>query len=633
MNPDSLLERLKQRKLVQWALAYLAGAWVLLQVFGELRDTFAWPPVIVQAITVLLGVGFFVALVLAWYHGERGQQRVSGVELLMLATLLLVAGAAVAMVGRGRSATPTAPSLTAASSVAPPAAASERSIAVLPFANLSESRENAYFTDGITEDILTHLSKVGELKVISRTSVMQYKGTTKPLKQIARELGVGHVLEGSVRREGDQVRISAQLINAATDEHLWAETYDRKLTSIFQIQSEIAEQIARALQAKLSPAERGRIAAGNASDLTAYEYHLKGRDARRRARSRVELDAAIRLLKEALALDPKYAPAQAELASAYMFYSPYGGLSWIDSATVAARKAIAAAPDLADGYRALGSAYTASGRFREALTQYERAVERNPNHPEAAAQMAHLNESRGSLDEALRWGKRAVALEPTSSINYERVGDLYAGLLMLAEAESWYRRGLRVEPDNASIRMSLAVLHLIRGDSLGAAAALDSARAIAPATPSFAERTGQFELRRGNLAAAERDFERAVSVGPGQGNGWIGLAYVHMKRGERAKAEALLRKAEALTERWLREGDEGSRPHCYRMRIHAIRGAQDAAFRAAEECSAQGAVLYWSLRFDPRIETMRGDPRFPPLVARVKAKIDRMRARVEQQGI
>ncbi|HEV2122232.1 MAG TPA: hypothetical protein VGW38_05595, partial [Chloroflexota bacterium] len=241
----SLVDRLKEHKLVQWALAYLAGAWVMLQVAGELRDTFAWPPVIVRAFTVLLAVGFLAALVLAWYHGEKGAQRVSGPELLMLTALLVIAGVAVAFVGRADE----SPTATITGSADPPAApmeipADRESIAVLPFINMSGEQENEFFSDGITEDILTNLSQIRGLKVISRTSVMQYKGTQKSLRQIGEELGVGHVLAGSVRRAGDRVRISAQLINARTDEHLWAERYDRQLKDIFAIQSEIAEQIA-----------------------------------------------------------------------------------------------------------------------------------------------------------------------------------------------------------------------------------------------------------------------------------------------------------------------------------------------------------------------------------------------------
>lgn len=233
---NEFLQRLKQRKLVQWGVAYVAAAFALLQGIDIVAQQFGWPEEVRRGITLALIVGFFVVLVLAWYHGERGAQRVSGTELLILALLLAVGGGFLWRFARA------SPALAVKAAVVPAVAIPEKSIAVLPFENLSEDKANAYFADGIQDEILTRLAKIGDLKVISRTSTQRYKTTPENLPEIAKQLGVAHILEGSVQKSGDQVRISVQLIRAGTDSHLWGETYDRKLHDIFAVQSEVAEK-------------------------------------------------------------------------------------------------------------------------------------------------------------------------------------------------------------------------------------------------------------------------------------------------------------------------------------------------------------------------------------------------------
>ena len=235
---SSIWADLRRRRVVQWALAYAAGAWVLLQVLGFVSDSFAWPATVKQIATILLAIGLPIVVVLGWYHGDRGQQRVTGPELAVL-TLLLCLGGGLLWLYAQRS----APTTTAGTAVkpAPTSAATEArpSIAVLPFQNRSDVQKDAFFVDGVHDDILTQLSKVSALRVISRTSVEQFRDTKLPLKAIADQLGVNRILEGGVQRAGDRVRIQVQLIDARTDAHLWAESYDRKLTAdnIFAIQS------------------------------------------------------------------------------------------------------------------------------------------------------------------------------------------------------------------------------------------------------------------------------------------------------------------------------------------------------------------------------------------------------------
>ena len=277
---NEFLQRLKERKLVQWGVAYVAAAFALLQGVDIVAQQFGWPEGVRRGITLALVVGFFVALVLAWYHGERGAQRMTGTELLILALLLALGGGFLwrfASASREPAATSASPAARASSPL-PAVPVPEKSIAVLPFENLSSDKENAFFTDGVQDEILTDLAKVADLKVISRTSVMQYReAAARNLRKIGEELGVAHLLEGSVQRASGKVRVNAQLIDARTDAHLWAQTYDRDLADVFAIQSEIAQTIAGQLQAKLSPNEQKAIEQPPTTDLAAHDLYLRAR--------------------------------------------------------------------------------------------------------------------------------------------------------------------------------------------------------------------------------------------------------------------------------------------------------------------------------------------------------------------
>src|ERR1700759_2187387 len=274
---NEFFQRLKQRKLVQWAIAYVAAAFALLQGIDIVAQQFGWPEGVRRGITLALVIGFFVTLVIAWYHGERGAQRVSGTELLIIGLVLAVGGG---FLWRFAASHPSdnkaavVPNETRPSEPAIPIA--EKSIAVLPFENLSSDKENAYFAEGIQDEILTRLSKIADLKVISRTSTQHYNSAPANLPEIAKQLGVAHILEGSVQKSGDAVRVNVQLIKAATDSHLWADTFDRKLIDIFSVESEVAKAIADQLRAKLTGREEQLIASKSTDNTEAYDAYLRG---------------------------------------------------------------------------------------------------------------------------------------------------------------------------------------------------------------------------------------------------------------------------------------------------------------------------------------------------------------------
>jgi class 3 adenylate cyclase/TolB-like protein len=341
-----VLGRIKDRALVQWSLAYIASAWVLLELTGFVSDQFLWPAVVPRTVSLLALAGFFVTLVLAWYHGEKGRQRVTPAELLIITVILALSGGALAWFAPSE-AISTPPELEIVS-------ADERgrpSIAVLPFVSMSMERiegqdEAAFLSMGLHDELLTQLSKIASIDVISRTSVMQYAESAKTIPAIGRELGVGTVLEGSLMQAGGQVRLNVQLIDVVTNTHLWADVYDRALTleSIFAIQSDLARQVVTALHTRLAPAEEARIDEIPTENTAAYTFYRRGKNALDRPGTEpFDLDTATVMLSAAVVEDPEFALAYAWLSIShsytYLYYdrSPERLAAARDAATEAGR--------------------------------------------------------------------------------------------------------------------------------------------------------------------------------------------------------------------------------------------------------------------------------------------------------
>jgi TolB-like protein len=467
--------RLKQSKLAQWGLAYLAGAWLLLQVLHLLGETYAWPPAVTHAIPVLLGFGFLGTLVVAWYHGERGRQRVSGAELLLLGALLAVAGGAVWLVGAQPAADEPA---RAAGGDVPRYAAS---VAVLPFDNLDGDAATDFFAEGITVEIISELAKVEGLTVISRTAVLALRGSRLTLPQIADTLGVRHVVEGAVRRMGDSARVRANLIDPQTDTQLWAATFDRRVVDLFGVQEEIARQVSSALLREVDGL-RPRGPGSRTDRAGAYEAYLRGTFARLRL-SRENLLAAMAAFEEAIAIDPAFAPAYAGLSQAHGswgFFAYSGGLdpyASVARSLVLAEQALALDSTLAEAYAMRGIGGIRSWLPVDAvLRDTQRALTLAPNtaearaiidslaaavnasaadlplHPGAlAGELAEYHAWLGDVGRTLHWLERSAALSPTNQFivtetaTYARVR---ADPRFRAELER-IRRGIRARVERA----------------------------------------------------------------------------------------------------------------------------------------------------------------------------------------
>ncbi|UCC71659.1 MAG: tetratricopeptide repeat protein [Gemmatimonadota bacterium] len=448
-----------------------------------------------------------------------------------------------------------------------------KSVAVLPFVNLSGDPDNEYFSDGVTGDIINHLSKIADLKVISRTSVMQYKGTRRNLREIGQELGVATVLEGEVQRIGDRVRINAQLIDAETDEHLWAEQYNRELTDVFAIQSDVAQHIALALRTTLTRAEKGRIEERPTENLEAYDYYLRGRHFWHQ-RSLAAFDSAISYFNQAIFLDPDYAGARAALAETYVLLPQYGGPSIpeiLPFAKAATERARALEPDLAE-------AFTASAYIKDyfewdrenAERDYLRAIELSPDYATAHQWYAELLTVARRWDEALREARTAVELDPLSPAPNLILGVVLEFTGRLDDAIPAIERTLEVYPDFDWAICLLAYAHVLKGDYAAAAPLYDRLAQLTESDP---------EPYRAYLAALSDPAEIPEAVRVLEDSNVLGL------------------------------GGRGA--------YLAHLGQIDEALVALEEAyETRDPLLPW-VNCEPGYERLRSDPRFQDLLRRM----------------
>jgi TolB-like protein/Flp pilus assembly protein TadD len=436
--------KLRSRKVVQWGVAYAAGAWGFLQGLQYVSEAFGWPGQLRQVAILALLIGLPIVLVIAWYHGDRGEQRVTGTELAII-TLLFLLGGAIFWRYEHSVEAPAAPAAAAST----PADA-RPSIAVLPFENRSDERKDAYFVDGIHDDILTQLSKVSALKVISRTSVEQFRETHLPAKVIAAQLGVMSILEGGVQRAGDRVRINVQLIDTGTDAHLWAETYDRELTAenIFAIQSEVSAAIAAALKATLTPAEKARASVVPTRNLEAWEAYQLGKQRLARRTSTGLLDAET-FFRRAIELDPSFALAYAGLADSLALRVSYSDTSiarTLEQAQAATEIAMKLDPGLAEAWASAGLIADYREQTDLAERMYQRAIELNPNDAMAFKWYGKLLVYASRLDEGQRALERAASLDPLSAIVHLNLAEALELQGHFAEAASHQRRAIEIDP-------------------------------------------------------------------------------------------------------------------------------------------------------------------------------------------
>ena len=501
MDLHNFFAELKRRNVYKVAVAYAVVAWLLIQVATQVFPFFEIPNWAVRLVVLVLILGFPVALILSWAfeitpEGIKRESEVSPNESITAHTGRRLVGITIALAviaaglfafqllrpraGRpmegGAPATPASEGLAGARPSIP-----EKSIAVLPFDNLSRDPDNAYFAEGIQDEILTRLAKVADLKVISRTSTQHFKSSPDNLPDIARQLGVANILEGSVQRSADQVRVNVQLIKAATDAHLWADIYDRKLTDIFAVESEIAKSIAEKLQAELTGSEKAAIASRPTEDTEAYQLYLKGRFFWNK-RTGDDLKTAADLFQRAAKVDPSYAAAYGGLAQSYLLIPVFGAgapRDFFPKAKAAAMRAIALEETSAEGHSALAMLLLFELKLPESEKEFRRAVEINPNYATAHHWFGNsLLVTLGRFDEAIKEGERAVELDPLSLIINADLGSTFMVGRRYDEAIAQLRRTLALDPNFAYAHWNLGEALYLKGDVFAAIAEYEKARAL-----------------------------------------------------------------------------------------------------------------------------------------------------------
>jgi TolB-like protein/Flp pilus assembly protein TadD len=515
---DNFFSELKRRNVYKVAVAYAVASWLLIQIATQVFPFFEIPNWAVRLVVLIVIAGFPVALVFSWafeitpegikreseVEGDKSITAHTGRKIVAITLVLAVLAAAlfVFQLMRGRSTTEARQSATTTS-------IPEKSIAVLPFENLSDDKSNAYFAEGIQDEILTRLSKIAALKVISRSSTQKYKSAPENLREVGRQLGVANLLEGSVQKIANAVHVNVQLIRAATDEHLWAESYNRKLDDVFGVEGEVASTIANQLNTKLSGTEQKAVTEKPTQNTAAYDAYLRGLAIEHTQYSYESYQQAARDYVEAVQLDPNFAFAWARLAVIRSFlYFNAVDLNTNSAGAVkeAVDRAVALAPDAGESWIAQGAyRYRVLRDFEGAVSAYKQAQVRLPNNSYLLQNLAFVQRRLGLWQEAETTFKKALELDPRDfSLLGSLGGEFYTYLRRFDDARAVIDRALEISPDSASVRASKAGVFQSEGRLDEAAQEL--ARIPANSMDDFVVST------RIGQAIYERHFDAAISV-------------------------------------------------------------------------------------------------------------------------
>jgi TolB-like protein/Tfp pilus assembly protein PilF len=696
MNLSSFFAELKRRNVIRMAGLYLVGAWLLTQVASTLLPAFNAPSWALRGLIITLALGFIPAVIFSWVFEltSQGLKREDDVapeqsttpqsgrrmDRMIIVVLVLALGYFAfdkfVLTPRREAALVSSAAPNESKSVV-----NAKSIAVLPFENLSRDPDNAFFTDGVQDEILTDLAKIADLKVISRASVMQYKtGIARNLRKIGEELGVAHVVEGSVQRAANKVRVNAQLLDTRTDAHLWAQTYDRDLADVFAIQSEIAKAIADQLQAKLSPNERKAIEQPPTTDLAAFDLYSRAKSLLLTVTFSVtgepDVRKAIELLDEAVKRDPSFFDAYCQLAWAHELVYAVLGFDHTPTRLALAEAALQAAtrlrPDAAETHLARAQyLYNGLRDYAGALAELEIARRALPNDPRLFAFTGYILRRRGQQEEGLQNLQRAVELDPRNSDTLQQIAVSYQLLGRYAEAIAALDRALANVPHNVATRANRAEFYVFwKADTRplhqtidailaqGPGAIVSAATswfscALAERDPAAAERAlvalgdndcwdeGAINLSRsfgeGLLARMTKDEARArtafeaaraqqekiVQAQPDYGPALCVLGLIDAALGRKDLALDEGRRAIALTP-LEKDVSNGSRVLQYFAITAAWAGDKELALQQLEaglRAPAASLMLsYGALKLLPFWDALRGDPRFEKIVTSLAPK-------------
>jgi TolB-like protein/Tfp pilus assembly protein PilF len=661
-------EEVKRRKVYRVAAAYIIAAGGIIQFASATFPAWELPNWALRLVILLLLVGFPIALILAWAFDITAQgiratpdtptprtHRRRNVVVLIATGVIISAAAGFFLLPR-----------VAAHKV-------DKSIAVLPFENLSDEKENAYFADGIQDDVLTNLSKIGDLKVISRTSVMQYRGRPSNVRDIGKALGVSNILEGSVRRSGNRVRVNVQLIDADTDEHIWANDYDRDVTDVFAIQSDLAREIANALQAKLSPAEKTQMTRKPTENGEAYLAFVQAHDLSCAMEDLTKLKQSEQLYQRAIELDPNFALALARYSQleSWMLRTHEAPSEHREKARTLAERALQLQPDLPEAHLALGfSYYYGDNNYEAALKEFEIAQRALPNESEVYLAIGAIQRRQGKWAESTANLEKAVSLNPKDSWPLQNLAFNYQMLRDFGAANKTIDRALQIDPKGISlwgIKAKLAISG--RGDLRVGKEFLEKAKSF----PMNSEERLKMIGGQANLLLAERKYQEVLQLGaslpdesfaavPGSlAFKYFPLGIAHKALGDEVAARAAFLKAKNILEEQLKQKPDDADLRVQFAKLLAWLGEKDAAITEAQraidlrpeskdafegpQVTEQVAQVYTilgdnaraielldellsrpsevtsqSLKLDPAWDPLRNDPAFQALFAKYAGK-------------
>ncbi len=658
---SKLIQELRNRRVFRVATVYLGSGFVVLEAADMILPRLGVPDWTVTFIMILLGLGFPIAMGLAWTFqftpeglkrspktGEKQSPTAKPLtgNLIIIVLLALILGVLVypkffdsqgADVSQSELAT-----------------RDEKSVAVLPFTSFTKSAEDESFADGIHDDILTQISKIADLKVISRTSVVKYKETTQSIPEIAAELGVVNLLEGSVRRAGDQIRIVAQLINAKTDEHLWAETYDRKYTDIFAIQSDVAQQIAKALKATLTPKEKEYIETKPTENQAAWELYIRG--ATLYIASVVTVDSVINIFNQAIQLDPNFLLPYTKLVRihAYKYFDGTGTdptPEQLAKARTTLDKAMAIDPTAPETYLAQGYFYYYGSRdYERALEAFARSQESQPNNSDLFAATAYVNRRLGRWDEARENIEKAVSLDPNNAIkvkeardtafrmrdysstaNYlERLSAIYSGKEVRVESMRYFlefRRSANLEKMQTVLDQLLEKFdagkllwiqlwqaYYSRDYKTGLELIKEDSTATYWVKAEWLRLNGKVDIARAYYDSARIELESKLKDNPEDWSTCSDLGSTFSRLGNFEEAIKWGKKSVSLMP-ISRDALIGSDALTFLMYIYLGSGYVDEALNLLEEClSIPGTLSVSELKLDNEYDPLRLNPRFQKLL-------------------
>jgi len=576
----NFFSELKRRNVYKVAIAYIVAGWALAQGIAQVFPVFDVPNWAIRLIVLLIIIGFPIALVLAWAFEltPEGLKRTEDADLVAqpraksrVWIYIVIAGALFSiglfMLGRYGF-------REKASSSNEPLA---KSIAVLPFGNLSRDPDNEYFAAGIQDEIITRLAQISDLKVISCSSTQRYKGRVENLRQIASELGVTNILEGSVQKANDQVHVNVQLLNALTDSHLWADTFDRKLTDVFGVESEIAKTIADTLRAKLTGREAATLSARPTENSAAHELYLKGRFFWNK-RDTNDLEKALVYFQQAAKEDPNYALAWSGIADVYVLLPLFGGANPAEAypkAKEASNKAITLDSNLAEPHAALGLiANIFDFDFTLSMREFEKAIALNPNYATAHHWFGNsLLECIGELDRSIAEVKRALELDPLSiAINVD-LGYSYYYDGRYQEGIAQLRKALDLDPNSYYAHYNLGQLLEVSGDLPGAISEYEKSVAL-DNDPYPLALLGHAQALNGNGGAARKILQQLAASSRYAPDYSVGLVYLGL-------------------------------------------GDKNRAMDWFEKSFAKRQPDMNTIRFDPLLKPLHGDPRFEQLAEKI----------------